>query len=85
MKIIKVYDDGVLDGIAYEKSNRYVKARDESFFDMISRMPMNYIIMKRYLLSREEVSRFEDMQYNGRTNMDDLEFKVLDIPDDQGE
>ena len=44
MRII-VYKDGELDGIAYKDTNEYVKAKEHSFFERLTNIPANYLII----------------------------------------
>lgn len=73
---IEVYNHGELDGIAHEDTNEYEKAKNKSFFELITKMPMNFIIVERFLLNREHVTDLKDVKHNGKTNKDGLEFKI---------
>lgn len=50
---ILVYKDGELDGIAYKETNEYVKAKEHSFFERLTNIPVNYLIIEKFILFRE--------------------------------
>ena len=56
---ILVYKDGELDGIAYKETNEYVKAKEHSFFERLTNIPVNYLIIEKFILFRECITSLD--------------------------
>lgn len=69
---ILVYKDGELDGIAYQETNEYVKAKEPSFFERLTNTPVNCLIIEKFILFRERIT----MKYDGRACEDTYRFIV---------
>lgn len=73
---ILVYKDGELDGIAYKETNEYVKAKEHSFFERLTNIPVNYLIIEKFILFRERITSLDQMKYDGRACGDTYRFIV---------
>ena len=73
---ILVYKDGELDGIAYKDTNEYVKAKEHSFFERLTNIPANYLIIEKFILFRERITSLDQMKYDGRACGDTYRFIV---------
>ena len=73
---ILVYKDGELDGIAYKETNEYVKAKEHSFFERLTNIPVNYLIIEKFILFRECITSLDQMKYDGRACGDTYRFIV---------
>ena len=63
---ILVYKDGELDGIAYKETKEYVKEKEHSFFERLTNIPVNYLIIEKFILFRESITSLDQMKYDGR-------------------
>ena len=63
---ILVYKDGELDGSAYKDTNEYVKAKEHSFFERLTNIPVSYLILEKFILFRERITSLDQMKYDGR-------------------
>ena len=73
---ILVYKDGELDGIAYKETNEYVKAKEHSFFDYLTNIPVNYLIIEKFILFRERITSLDQMKYDSSACGDMYRFVV---------
>lgn len=73
---ILVYKDGELDGSAYQETNEYVKAKEPSFFERLTNIPVNYLIIEKFILFRERITSLDQIKYDGRACGDTYRFIV---------
>ena len=73
---ILVYKDGELDEITYKGTNEYVKAKEHSFFEHLTNVPVNYLIIEKFMLFRERITSLDQMKYDGRACGDTYRFIV---------
>lgn len=73
---ILVYKDGELDGSAYQETNEYVKAKEPSFFERLTNIPVNYLIIEKFILFRERITSLDQMKYDDRACGDTYRFIV---------
>lgn len=73
---ILVYKDGELDGITYQETNEYVKAKEHSFFERLTNTPVKYLIIEKFILFRERITSLDQMKYDGRACGDMYRFII---------